>query len=77
MDGKMPTFWVQCGPKYKKSPQCGPKATFADLFGNTAFKVYIFIGENPGNPDFTPPLSYKKKQVLNILIFGAENKEYL
>ena len=34
MGGKMPTFWVQCGPKYQKSLQCGPKASFVDLFGN-------------------------------------------
>ena len=27
---------TKCRPKYQKSPQCGPKASFADLFGNTA-----------------------------------------
>ena len=26
---------TKCGPKYQKSPQCGPNASFADLFGNT------------------------------------------
>ena len=26
---------TQCGPKYQKSPHCGPNAHFADLFGNT------------------------------------------
>ena len=27
---------TKCGPKYQKSPQCGPNASFADLFGSTA-----------------------------------------
>ena len=36
---------TKCGPKYQKSPQCGPNASFADLFGNTAnyFEVVFVI----------------------------------
>ena len=37
----MPTFLLQCGPKYQKSPQCGPKASFADLFGCTAIMAFF------------------------------------
>ena len=34
---------TKCGPKHQKSPQCGPNASFADLFGNTANWEFIPI----------------------------------
>ena len=36
---KMPTFWLQCGPKHQKSPQCRPNGSFADLYGSPGLSV--------------------------------------
>ena len=34
---------TNCGPKYQKSLQCGHKASFEDLFGNTGLNTFLTL----------------------------------
>ena len=69
----MPTFLLQC-IRQVRIADCGPKASFADLFGNTAttsiFKEHI-VGKRPPQTDILKGLlTLKLGKVFYIYFLG-------